>query len=659
MTQADTLVVLDHGKIIDIGHPAAVLQKHPSYATALTASNLTHSTPSVTEENLDHEIGRDESGANRTPEMRVVEQAHSDDAEDKDESSISGDTRRKNGELSVYAYYLASSGYTAVTLYAVSMGLWIFCTEFSTIWMSWWSEENTTSPNRRVGMYMGIYAMLGVVGTVAACLTAWFAFITILSNSASKLHLDVLNTTSKAPFRFFTSRDNGELLNRFSEDMELIDMDLPSTALNYTSRAFACLVQLVILCIFSRTLAAFLPILFTLLYFLQRFYLQTSRQLRLLMIEAKAPLYTQFTEAESPSSSSSSSSGASGSRGAVTIRAFGWEHAHVARACKLVDEAQRPAYVQACAQHWLAFVLTLAVGAMAVVLVATVVAIGTTGRDRLDVQPGDVGIALIMLLSLGETLTRLVQTWTKLESSVGAVARVKRFVAETEAEDAAIEGSATGDVGNGGLARVPGACGSKVEFDRLMMNVSEGRITLDNVTISAGPAILSGTSNFCTDRIRSRFNVVPQDPFILPRSTVRFNICPWPDVPCDEDIVSALQRVRLWDLVREKGGLDIDVDDLALSAGQRQLLCFARALVRKNNSDVLVLDEATSNLDIVASDFRDCTVLAIMHRLTHVTKYDQVALMDSGSLVEFGDVHELLARDTQFSKLYRTDMKSI
>lgn len=137
--------------------------------------------------------------------------------------------------------------------------------------------------------------------------------------------------------------------------------------------------------------------------------------MRLLMIEAKAPLYTLFTE---------TSSGG----GAVTIRAFGWQRFYQARASKLIDRSQRPAYLQGCIQHWLSFVLSMTTAALAVVLVATVI----VWRDNLDISVGGIGVSLVIIIGLSETLTRLIQSWTKLESSVGAVARVKRYVSETE-----------------------------------------------------------------------------------------------------------------------------------------------------------------------------------------------------------------------------------
>jgi ABC-type multidrug transport system fused ATPase/permease subunit len=69
---------------------------------------------------------------------------------------------------------------------------------------------------------------------------------------------------------------------------------------------------------------------------------------------------------------------------------------------------------------------------------------------------------------------------------------------------------------------------------------------------------------------------------------------PFSDIASDEELIGALQRVGLWDLIREQSGLDGDIEALALSAGQKQLLCFARAMVRRKKCDVLVLDEATS-----------------------------------------------------------------
>ena len=174
------------------------------------------------------------------------------------------------------------------------------------------------------------------------------------------------------------------------------------------------MVQIIILAIFSEYLGITLPVLGVVLYFIQRFYLQTSRQVRLLGIEARAPLYTHFTESVA---------------GAATIRAFGWQMQYQKRNYQYIDTSQKPNYLQSCIQAWLAFVLNLVVAALAVILVGIVV----TWQDKFSA--GSVGVSLTMVIGFSGTLARLIQNWTKLESSVGAVARVKRFTAYTEPEE--------------------------------------------------------------------------------------------------------------------------------------------------------------------------------------------------------------------------------
>lgn len=173
------------------------------------------------------------------------------------------------------------------------------------------------------------------------------------------------------------------------------------------------LAKIIILAVFSQYLGITLPFLATILFFLQRFYLQTSRQVRLLGIEAKAPLYTHFSESVA---------------GAATIRAFNWQRQYQERNYRHIDTSQRPSYTQSCIQSWLTFVLNLIVAILAVVLVVIVV----TWHDRFSA--GSVGVSLVMVIGFSEVLARVIQTWTKLESSVGAAARVRRFVMETETE---------------------------------------------------------------------------------------------------------------------------------------------------------------------------------------------------------------------------------
>ncbi|KAL2876598.1 hypothetical protein SGCOL_008176 [Colletotrichum sp. CLE4] len=547
-------------------------------------------------------------------------------------------------------------------MYTVSVVAWIFFAELSTIWIKWWSESNTTTLNKSVGYYLGIYVIIGVLGTVGASLAAWFAFLDVVPNTALGLHNDLLQTVFSASFRFLSMTDSGELLNRFSEDMQLVDMDLPATMVNYTSTAISVLAKVVILAVFSQYLGIALPFLAAMLYFLQRFYLQTSRQIRLLGIEAKAPLYTHFSESVD---------------GGATIRAFGSQAQYQERNYRYVDTFQRPNYLQSCIQAWLTLVLNLLVAALAVILVSTVV----TWHDKFSAS--SVGVSLVMVIGFSEVLARLIQSWTKLESSVGAVARVRRFLLETEIETSVGKASMPSEWPSSGalsFSNVSASYGPRAELMLKsvtltieagqhiaicgrsgsgktslvlsllqMMHVTKGIIKLDGVDLAT----------VVQDDIRFRINVVTQDPFLVP-GTIRFNIDPFGVVSDDSEISRTLERVGLWDIISRLGGLNQNMDSAAWSAGQRQLLCLARAMVRK--SKVLILDEAMSSVDavtesvmqdVIDNEFVGCTVLAVMHRLGHVVRYDKVALLEDGEVLEFGAPEELISANTKFAELCR------
>ncbi|UKZ81279.1 hypothetical protein TrVFT333_009051 [Trichoderma virens FT-333] len=591
MALADTIIILEDGKIIAKDTSASLLQSN-GYVNKLGLQPTDNGDVTETAE------------ASKLPTAEEVFDIAADVAINISEETGGkhADIRRKKGELSVYAYYLASSGWYFVALYSVAVVGWIFCIEFSNIWMKWWSAANAEEPDKDIWIYLGIYGLLGILGTISGCICAWAAFISIISRSAAQLHSNLLQATLRAPFYSRSTRDIGELLNRFSRDMELIDMELPSNMVNYTSTLVLCIAKVVILAIFTRYLGVTIPFFAIFIYFLQSFYLQTSRQIRLLAIEAHAPLFTHFSESIA---------------GAVTIRAFGWQSYHQERNYRLIDASQRPVYLQSCIQHWLSFVLEIMTAVLAVLLVSTVL----VWKDRFS--PGSVGVSLITVIGFSEVLVRLVQTWTTLEPSIGAVSRVKRFAEETETEDRSEKGvyvpatwpqagviEFAGWTASYGIATdskpVLNGVSLLIESGQHMTEIVEGSISVDGVDLS---------TLTCAE-VRSRINVVPQDPFLMP-GTVRFNVDPL-NGASDEDIVRALEHI-------------------------------------------LILDEAMSSVDnetetimqeIIDTQFKECTVLAVMHRLQHIRRYDKAAVFGDGKLLEYDDPKVLLSGDTNLAKLY-------
>lgn len=182
-----------------------------------------------------------------------------------------------------------------------------------------------------------------------------------------------------------------------------------------------------------------------------------------------------------------------------------------------------------------------------------------------------------------------------------------------------------------------------------IIDLDSGTIWIDGSDLSLVPR----------DIVRSKLVVIPQDGFILSGS-VRINADPTQTIT-DERIIAAMQKVQLWNALQERGGLDAEMNKQPLSQGQQQLFCLGRALCR-TESKILILDEATSSTNIdtdnlmrnlIRTEFKDHTIITVAHRLDTIMESDKVAILEKGSLVEFGDPRVLLQNGTALKRLYQ------
>lgn len=217
---------------------------------------------------------------------------------------------------------------------------------------------------------------------------------------------------SRATTSFLTSTDAGRTTNRFSQDLQLIDSDLPQSLDETVVNFLSLIVSAILVFTGSGYVAAAIPACIILLFMVQLFYLRTSRQLRLLDIEAKAPLFSQFIE----------------TLGGVTcIRAYGWSEEYMERSYGVLDVSQKPYYLLWCIQRWLTLVLDLLAGSIAVMLVA----FATSVRNG---STGFLGVALFNVISFSGALQTFVTGWTQLETALGAISRIRAFVRDTKTE---------------------------------------------------------------------------------------------------------------------------------------------------------------------------------------------------------------------------------
>lgn len=354
----------------------------------------------------------------KAPEFQPTEEALEDlDLPDEDEVA---DEARRTGDLKVYKYYFQTAGWWVIGLYMLTACAFTFGTTFPTIWLQWWSDSNDAHGTQRVGYWLGVYAGLGAIAMLGTFTSSFVLLMMMVPVTARRFHRSLLQTTIKATTSFLTSTDVGNTTNRFSSDLELIDLDLPQVFETTILCALGAIAEGVLVFVGSGYVAIAVPGVLVVVYFVQNFYLRTSRQLRFLDIEAKAPLFSHFLEVLG---------------GLTSVRAYGWGAQYSQHNREVLNDSQKPYYLLFTVQRWLTLVLNLLVAGIAILLVGVV----TTQRAS---ATSLLGVALFNVVSFGGTLEQLVTDWTQLEQSIGAVARIRGYVAAVKTEDLETEDGA-------------------------------------------------------------------------------------------------------------------------------------------------------------------------------------------------------------------------
>ncbi|MCJ1354151.1 MAG: hypothetical protein MMC33_004138 [Icmadophila ericetorum] len=570
---------------------------------------------------------------------------------------------RHSRDASIYKYYYQAIGGWVALIWLILGTVFAFFYTFPSLWLKWWSDANNEHSDQTNVMYIIIYAILQVLSLVFILLFHGHGATTMALNAGTRLHSVVLETVMSAPMTYFDTTDIGVTTNRFSQDMQLIDGALPMSLNNLGVSLFVTLGQLIIIVVASPYLAAIFPILIILLYFVQNYYLRTSRQLRLMDLEARSPLVSHFLETLT---------------GLVTIRAFDWSEANRNRNNRLLDVSQQCDYLLKMIQRWLNVVCDILTTGLGIIVVSFAIQFRTNS--------GFTGVALINLMSVNLMMKNTIVTWTSVETSIGAVSRVKSFNEATLPEDQPWETALPpkgwpdkGDITIQNITAGYGSDGNKTVLRDLTLSIKPGEkigicgrsgagksslalALFRLIELQKGNIMIDGIDITTLPRqeVRSRLNAIPQDPYFLTGS-IRLNMDPYGEAS-DTAIVEALKKVELWETVESQGCIEGEMTITKLSHGQRQLFCLARAILRP--SRIIVLDEATSSVDrktdevmqrLIREEFRNRTVIAIAHRLETILDFDRIALLREGKLIEFDSPKNLLSRDSAFKSLYGMD----
>ncbi|GMQ05621.1 hypothetical protein CsSME_00050578 [Camellia sinensis var. sinensis] len=550
-----------------------------------------------------------------------------------------------NTGLKPYRQYLnQSKGFLYLTLAIISHLMYLVGQLVQNLWLATELDDFNLSRSK----LLMIYLVIGCGMSLFLVLRSYV--VVVLGLRASKAIFSKLMTSLfRAPMSFYDSTPLGRILSRVSSDMSIVDLELCmrlSMTLASTMTTY-----------FSYGILVFLtwPMLFVIIptvyatILLQSYYFASSKELMRIDGTTKSSVASHIAESIA---------------GATTIRAFGEEDRFFAEFLHLIDTNASPFFHSFSANEWLIQRLEII---CAIVLSCSALAMTLFHLGASD--SGYIGMALSYGLSLNIYLVSAVQCQCILANLIISVERLEQYmhipseapeiieayrpafnwpsIGKVEIRDLKVQyrpnaplvlhgiscifegGHKIGIVGRTGSGKT-----TLISVLFRLVEPTEGMIVIDDLNIS----------NIGLHDLRSRFAVIPQDPTLFSGS-VRYNLDP----------LSEHTDHEIWELVEKKEeGLDSLVvqDGSNWSMGQRQLFCLGRALLKRRK--ILVLDEATASIDnatdsviqrTIRTEFEDCTVITVAHRIPTVMDCTMVLAISDGKLVEYDQPMKLMNKE--------------
>ncbi|KAF9354170.1 hypothetical protein BGX26_007997 [Mortierella sp. AD094] len=570
---------------------------------------------------------------------------------------------------SVYNYYLSTLGFFSISVYVFASVVYLGVQVGTQLWMGRWGKENdmaaaesqkagyTVAPEHTFNYWITTYfAWVLVSAIMLACLIA-ISIVFMARKASKKLHSAMLLPMIRSPMSFFDVTSSGKIVNRFSHDVNAVDIELPLQFVNLMFIFFVA-VNIFGMCIAASPyfIIIMIPLAFG-YYQLGGFFLVSNRELKRLDSAARSPLYAHFGETLS---------------GLVTIRAFNDSDRFAVQATAMLDRSQQTSYLSNVTARWLQIMLDF----LSVIVLTSVALLAILQRNSVNQQ-----IFSIVLSNIGELtiiMSRILSTACQLETTIVSVERVREYTQLTPEARDIIPDSKTDEawpqrgqisfneystryregldlvlkdvnvtVNGGERIGIVGRTGAgKSSVTLALFRIVEavkGSITIDGVDIST----------LGLHELRSRLTIIPQDPFLFGES-IRANLDPLNKYN-DVEIWGALESASLKSYVQtlpEALSTTIENGGENMSLGQRQLMSLARAMLSKNTR-VLCLDEATAAIDVetdnaiqraLRREFSGCTVLTIAHRINTIMDSDRILVLEKGQVAEYDSPQNLLQK---------------
>ncbi|CAL7941694.1 unnamed protein product [Xylocopa violacea] len=490
---------------------------------------------------------------------------------------------------------------------------------------------------------------------IVCCVMTVFAknifFMKVCLDASENLHKSMFSNVLRAVMTFFHHNNSGRILNRFSKDVGAMDEILPRVTLETIQIILVIIGILLMVVIVNNWMLIPLVVLSIFFFFGRIWFLKTTQSVKRLEGATKSPIFSHVNATLN---------------GLATIRSSGSDIMELLQ--KQFDDLQDVH----TGTWYMTIVIPVAFGLyldILVVIFITCVCFSFILMNTGDTLAGNVGLAISQSLIMIGTLQYGVKQSGEMVANMTSVERILQYTNLPKESSWTSNNPPPADWPQNGQVTLKNV---SMRYDKDEPPVLKNL----NVTIEAGWKVgvvgrtgagksslisalfrlfaegLEGeikiddrdTSTLGLHELRSQISIIPQLPFLFSQ-TLRYNLDPF-NTYDDKLLWDSLRQVELNDLTLDQ---KVAYSGSNLSNGERQLICLARAILRNNR--ILILDEATANIDphtdnliqrTIRTIFANCTVITIAHRLNTIIDSDRVIVMDTGNIVEFGCPYELL-----------------
>lgn len=516
------------------------------------------------------------------------------------------------------------------------------------LWLSWWASDFEFLSMEQY--FLG-YGVLGAIQFLFIMIVLYGTFFgTFLA--AKYYHKKALENLLNAPLSFFDQQPKGRILNRFSHDIVSLDSHL----------AVYCYLWIVSVCVTISTLIflvyvdwrmIFIVTPFAILiFYLVRYYQRSNLIFKRLESTFKSPLISHINESLA---------------GVWTIASFGQISRFSTKLSNLIDKSNGPSFFRMMARVW----LSVRFGILSAVLTFSLAMFATFFGGHTNLFAA----SLVYSTGFVDALTFLLYAASEVETHFNSVERLAHYCESLPQEQQSSSNPVASNfpsMGKIDFVKVKFKYRSRPDIlvlDNISFSIKSnekvaligrtgsGKSSLINALfrldeLSGGDIYIDGENiaNIDLKILRNTLQIIPQNPLLL-SGTIRSNL-ELEDNYSDQKLWEVLEKVDLKNyVISQSGGLDAPVEENGqnLSSGQKQLICFARCILK--HPKILILDEATSSVDpalerkvheLIKECFEDSTILSISHRLDEIYKFDKVIVIHSGRLVEKGTPYVLL-----------------